>query len=106
MMNKKEILEKSKNDKPDEGFLFVLNSGNEYGIKTFLIIMIAMIIFTFVTWRIVDSCLLVTVLWCFLSGHFMGQNKAAHNEKRGLVFVSCMITLICFVSYIRLAFFS
>lgn len=104
-MNKEEILKKSRIEKIDEGNLFILNNGSRYGSMILLSIIIPLILFTFFTWRLAESALLMTVLWGFLTGNYIGHRKAIQEKKKGLIIVSCIFTIICFMTYLNQAFF-
>ena len=105
-MNKEDILKRSREEKNDEGNWFILNNGNRYGTIFFIIIMLALLALTIFTWRITESALLMTVLWGFLTGQFIGHNKALQNNKKGVVIIVIGFTLVCFITYVNQAFFS
>ncbi|MEG0277158.1 MAG: DUF6442 family protein [Coprobacillus sp.] len=100
-MNKEEILSKSRSEKNDEGILFILNKGNQYGSTVFLVAILALILFTVIMWRVADSALLMTVLWTYLTGHFIGYAKADHQKRTGLIMVSLLATAVCFGTYLN-----
>lgn len=105
-MNKEDILKRSREEKMDEGNWFILNTGNRYGTVIFLTVMLLLIALTTFTWRISESALLMTVLWANLTGQFIGHNKALQNNKKGIIIVSVIFTIVCFITYVNQAFFS
>lgn len=105
-MNKEDVLAKSRIEKNDEGFIYMLNEGSKYGTLYFVVIIILLIVFTTITSRFADASLLTTVLWFFLTGHYTGHNKTLDKKKKFLVFASWLFTLACFLTYLNLAFFA
>ena len=100
-MNKDEILQKSRSENMDEGNLYILNKGSKYGSLLFIRIVLPLIFFTIFTWRLSELALLLTVLWGFLTGHYMGWNKALRHDKKGLIVVSWIFTIVCFITYLN-----
>ncbi|MEG0365981.1 MAG: DUF6442 family protein [Coprobacillus sp.] len=104
-MNKEEILKRSRSEKDDEGILFVLNKGSLFGTRIFLLIIISLIIFSLVMLRTVDLALLLTILWGYLAGIFIGFSKAENQKRVGLITVSILVTIMCFALYINQVLF-
>lgn len=95
-MNKEDILEKSRNEKNDEGIIFALNKSYKYGVGIFSIVFIFILILALVKWRTTDICLLMTVFFGLYTGILYGYRKA-NNEKKYFMTIFCAVSTIIFL---------
>ncbi|MCC0697122.1 DUF6442 family protein [Clostridioides sp. ES-S-0048-02] len=103
-MNKEEILERSRQEKSNEGYLFILNKGQRYGTLLFVGIIVPLIILNLIKLRTTDLSLLLTILWGWLTGNYYGSFKALNKKSGFIILLSSIITLSSFIYYITQVF--
>lgn len=101
-MNKEDILKKSRHENNDEGNIFFMTQIMNESTRLFLIIICILIVFTLVTLRITELCLLLTILWAYLTSIFIGFRKYFHKKQPILICFSVLTTLCCFIKYMTL----
>lgn len=100
-MNREDILEKSRNEKNDEGIIFALNEGYKYGVGIFSIVYIFILILALVKWRTTDICLLMTVFFGLYTGILCGYQKATNKKKYFMTIFCAVLTIIFLISYVK-----
>ena len=98
-MDKNEILEKSRQEKTDEGVTYAENKGRRYGEIGFCLLIIALIIYNGI--KGLDSYLPMSLLWAYLAAQDLGKYQA-RRERRflwGIVFgaIASLCFLLCYV---------
>ena len=89
-MDKNEILEKSRQEKEDEGVTYAENEGRRYGEISFCLLIIAVLVYDFA--KGLDNYLPMSLLWAYL----------ARRERKflwGIVFgaIASLCFLLCYV---------
>ena len=104
-MDKEEILALSRKEKNDEGFLYMQGNGSKYGTILFCILIIILLLIAISTWNTTDMALILTILWGYLTGFFLGYSKASKEKRTGLLLFSSIMTMYLFATYIYAIFF-
>ena len=98
-MEKQEILEKSRQEKVDEGVTYAENKGRRYGEIGFSLLIAAFIIYNWI--KGLDCYLLFTLFWGYLAAEGLGKYQVRRERKFlwGIVFgaIASLCFLLCYV---------
>lgn len=99
-MNKEEILQRSRNEKRDEGIEHIFSQRFKKASGLFILILLAMLLLNVVMLRITDASLTLTILWAYLIVCFYAHPSALENN-RFLTLTMCTFAIIAsFGTYI------
>ena len=98
-MEKQDILEKSRQEKTDEGVTYAENEGRRYGEISFCLLVIAVLVYDFT--KGLDNYLPMSLLWAYLAAQALGKYQV-RRERRflwGIVFgaIASLCFLLCYV---------
>ena len=94
-MDKNEILEKSRQEKEDEGVTYAENEGRRYGEISFCLLIIAVLVYDFA--KGLDNYLPMSLLWAYLAAQALGKYQARREHKYLWVVVCGAIASLCFL---------
>lgn len=98
-MNKKQILEKAKKEKKDEGYEVAKVKGQQLGFSIFLILSIFLIMFNLINRENNDA--IYSLFWCFFSGKFYQRYKFSENRINLLGTVATgIVSFLSLVNYV------
>ena len=80
-MEKQDILEKSRQEKTDEGVTYAENEGRRYGEISFCLLIIAVLVYDFT--KGLDNYLPMSLLWAYLAAQALGKYIPLGDRVRG-----------------------
>ena len=95
-MEKQEILEKSRQEKEDEGVTYAENKGRRWGIIGFCLLIIAFIIYNGV--KGLDSYMPQTLFWGYITCEAFGQYRVRRERKLLWTVIFGGIATVCWLA--------
>lgn len=101
-MNKEEILQRSRNEKRDEGMEYQVSQNCRRGSGMFMLAVLMLLLLNIAMMRLTDIILILTIEWIYLTGYLYGNLKPDH---RTLKLGACiLITVVCLITYLTRIF--
>ena len=101
-MNKEELLEKARNSN-ENGVESIeqkqVFDGAKYGILTFCVLGVILMIYTVLKWRITEAYLTLSFVWLVFPANMYGMSRLAEkNSKPTKTMIVCFIIGLCLLA--------
>lgn len=101
-MNKEEILEKSREEKRDEGKEFVFHKGRKSGVMGMVILFVILAAFNLYNNRLETTYALVTMFFGYLGSESLGMYTLTHKKIDLLkTVIGCIVCIAFLVLYVN-----
>lgn len=95
-MEKQDILEKSRQEKVDEGVTYAENKGRRYGMIAFGLLSSAVLVYNLI--KGLDSYLPLALFWGYMAADGLGKYQVRRERKFLWVIVCGIIASLCFLA--------
>lgn len=99
-LNKEEILQRSRNEKRDEGIEHIFSQRFKKSSGIFILILIAILILNVVMFRITDAALTLTILWTYIIVCFYAHPYALEHNRLLTLSMCAFAIVASFGTYI------